>query len=275
MYGENKIGVCAWSLPIDGPYAAKLAAELGFDGLQLDIGSYERGFSLSRDFVQKAYIDAAKENGIVYPSMAARVSDYYSMVAEPGEEEHGIVKRGIAKAIEACGKMSIPLLLIPNFEKSAIRSDRHFEIVVDVMKWACDMAVTEGVTVTAENTLSVQDTEKLISQVDRSNFKIYFDFQNYYLHQGFYTPEILEALIPHVAELHVKDGKNKDLSGALLGEGDANFYESMEVLKKHDYSGWIVSENYYDVAPLCGEEDNPVELIKNDIASLKKVLSRG
>ena len=91
MYGKNKIGVCAWSLPIDGPCTAKLAAELGFDGLQLDIGAYERGFPLSRDFIQKAYLDAAAQYGIEYSSMAARVSDYYSMVAEPGEEEHEIV----------------------------------------------------------------------------------------------------------------------------------------------------------------------------------------
>ena len=79
--------------------------------------------------------------------------------------------------------------------------------------------------------------------------------------------------MPHVAELHVKDGKNKDLSGALLGEGDVNFAESMDVLRKHDYSGWVVTENYYDVAPLCGEEDNPVKLIKRDLSTLRKALS--
>ncbi len=273
MYGENKIGICAWSLPIDGPYAAKLAAEIGLDGIQLDIGPYERGFPLSRGFVQQAYLEAAEKYGISYPSMAARVSDYYSMVAAPGEREHEIVKTGIAKAIDACGKMKIPLLLIPNFEKSAIKSYHDFDIVVEVMKWACDLAADQGVVIAAENTLSVEETVKLITSVDKRNFKLYFDFQNYYLHKEYYSPDILESLFPHIAELHVKDGRNKDLSGALLGEGDVNFHESMDVLRTRNYSGWIVTENYYDVAPLCGENDNPVDLIKKDLATLRKVLT--
>ncbi|MCF7947508.1 MAG: sugar phosphate isomerase/epimerase [Spirochaetia bacterium] len=273
MYGNNKIGICAWSLPIEGPYACKLASEIGLDGIQLDIGPYERGFPLSRDFVQQAYVEAAAEYGISYPSMAARVSDYYSMVSEPGEAEHEIVKQGIEKAIEACGKMNIPVLLIPNFEKSAIKSYRDFDIAVDVMKWACELGARNGVTIAAENTLSIEETVKLLSSVDKRNFKLYFDFQNYYLHKNYYSPDILEALMPHVVELHVKDGKNRDLSGALLGKGDVNFSESMDVLRKSNYSGWVVTENYYDVAPLCGESDNPVELIKQDLSTIKRALS--
>lgn len=272
MYGNNKIGICAWSLPIDGPYASKVVSEIGLDGIQLDIGSYERGFPLSREVVQQAYLETADQYDIVYPSMSARVGDYYSMVSEPGEEEHEIVKKGIAAAIEACRKMNIPTILIPNFEKSAIRTERHFEIVIDVFKWACDSAGESGISIAAENILSVEETEKFIGRVGKENLKIYFDFQNYFLHKGYYTPEILDALMPYIAELHVKDGKNGDLSGALLGEGDVHFYESMEVLKKHNYSGWIVTENYYDVSPLCGDKDNPINLIKEDFTTLKKIL---
>jgi GH15 family glucan-1,4-alpha-glucosidase len=53
--------------------------------------------------------------------------------------------------------------------------------------------------------------------------------------------------------------------------GDTGFYDTVEVLKKHDYSGWIVFENYYDRKPLSLKNNNPVELIKKDLQTVKEV----
>ena len=44
MGKKTKIGITEWSLPVDGPYGSKIAAEIGFEGVQLDVGSYERNF---------------------------------------------------------------------------------------------------------------------------------------------------------------------------------------------------------------------------------------
>jgi len=46
--------------PIDGPYACKFVGEVGFEGLQINIGDYERGFSMSKKFVQDAYLEMAE-----------------------------------------------------------------------------------------------------------------------------------------------------------------------------------------------------------------------
>jgi len=270
---KNKLGICEWSLPVDGPWTCKIAAELGFDGIQLNVGSYERGFSMSRPVVQNAYLEAAEESGIEFCSMAARVSDYYSMVSEPGSEEHEIVRSGIRAAIEACGAMKIPRLLIPNFVKSAITTERHFEIVADVLRWACDLAADAGVTIAAENTLSPSEFRRLLDAVDRSNIGLYFDFQNYFLHNDDHTPKLLEEMYDWVLETHVKDGRNKDLSGALLGEGDASFLESARVLNDRGYDGWIVTENYYDMQPLCGPDGDPMDLMRRDVKTLREVFA--
>lgn len=268
----DKIGICEWSLPVDGPYSCKLAKELGFTGIQLDIGPYERDFSKSKRYVQDAYLEASQEYGIQYPSMATRVSDYYCMTDEPGTKEHEIVKDGIMRAVEACGYMKIPLILIPNFEKSYISNERHFEIVCDVMKEACDRAAKYDIRIAAENTLSIEKTEELFSLVNRDNFGLYFDIQNYFLSNDAYTPDVLRALYKYVEEVHVKDGKGKDLSGALLGTGDAGFYENISVLKENNYDGWLVSENYYDMQPLCKPGDDPVEILRKDIEIIKKAI---
>jgi 2-epi-5-epi-valiolone 7-phosphate 2-epimerase len=269
----NKIGVCEWALPVEGPAACRLAAEVGFEGMQLDIGPWERGFPKSRKFVRDLYLEYAQKYGLEYPSMAVRAGDYYSLVDEPGTTEHEIVRAGILAAVEAAEYMDIPLVMIPTFEKSRIRTERHFQIVIDMLREACRAAADSGITIAAENTLSVEQSIAMVREVNAVNFALYFDFQNYYLANDDSSPRVLEQLYPHVVEVHVKDGKNKDLSGALLGTGDADFFASMEVLRKNGYEGWLISENYYDMPPLCIRGDDPMELMRKDVSTLRKVLS--
>ncbi len=169
--------------------------------------------------------------------------------------------------------MKIQLLLIPTFEKSYIETDSKFEIVLELMKEVCDIASKSGITIAAENTLSPEKMNEMIDKVGAENFGLYFDLQNYYLANKNYTPEILEQLYPHVVEVHVKDGKGDSLSGALLGTGDVNFYESIQILKNNNYNGWLISENYYDRKPLSLIDSNPVEIIRRDIDILRKAIA--
>jgi sugar phosphate isomerase/epimerase len=269
---KNKIGICEWSLPLDGPYACKLVADLGFDGLQINIGDYERGFSMSRKLVQEAYMEMAEAAGVEFPSMAARVTDYFTMFPSRDREESQIVRSGIGEAIETCTVMGIPRLLIPNFVKSEITGQREFDDAAEVFKWACDQAGEQNIVIAAENTLSTEDTKRFLAAIDRPNLKVYFDTQNYYLNKGYDSPKMLEELWDSVCEIHVKDGKGKDLSGALLGQGDTDFYGSIEVIKKHGYDGWIVIENYYDQKPLSQQDSDVGALIKEDLRILKAAL---
>jgi hypothetical protein len=39
MEKNVKLGITEWSLPVDGPYGCKIAADVGFEGIQLDVGS--------------------------------------------------------------------------------------------------------------------------------------------------------------------------------------------------------------------------------------------
>ena len=165
--------------------------------------------------------------------------------------------------------MGVPIVLVPNFVNSKIKNDKDFSRAVKVLTEVCDLAANHGITIATENALSPGKIDKLIGEVNRPNIKLYFDTQNHFLHGDYNMAQLLERLMPYVCEVHVRDGKNKDESGAILGQGDAGFYECVEVLKKHNYSGWVISENYYDLEPLSLQNDNPVELIKMDFKILK------
>jgi sugar phosphate isomerase/epimerase len=268
---DNKIGICHWSLPMEGPYGCKLASDIGLDGIQLDIGHSSRGFLLSNDFVQEAYLKLAKKYGISFPSITIRELDEVAMTDPKGTETRELMDQALIKTIDTAEAMDIPVVMIPSFVESEITNEDKFKEAVSYLQKGCDYAEGKGITIATENTLSVSEIKRLIAEVDRDNIKLYFDSQNHFLHKDYNIAEILDELIEYVCQVHVKDGKNKDLSGALLGEGDTGFYDTVEVLKKHDYSGWIVFENYYDRKPLSLKNNNPVELIKKDLQTVKEV----
>ena len=268
---DNKIGICHWSLPMEGPFGCRLAAEIGLDGIQLDIGHSSRGFLLSNDFVQDAYLALGEKYGVSFPSITIRELDEVAMTAPEGTESRNLMNEALIKTIDTAEAMDIPIVMIPSFVESEISNQADFKEAVNYLQYGCDYAEGKGITIATENTLSVSEIKRLIKEVDRDNIKLYFDSQNHFLHKDYNIAEILEELIDYVCQVHLKDGKNKDLSGALLGEGDTGFYKTMEVLKKHDYSGWLVFENYYDREPLSLKNDNPVELIKKDLQTVKEV----
>jgi len=272
MFKDNvKLGICQYSLPVEGPYALKIASEIGFDGVQLDlIKNFKGQLSITNNFVQKTFLELKDQYGIEFPSIAVRELDQHSILAEDNQ----VAMDAVNKAIIAASALKIPIVLVPNFGNSEIKTKGDFAKMKIVLKNACDLASEFGIIIATENLLSADEIERLINEVGSPNLKLYFDTQNHFLHRGYDMPEMLDRLIDYVCEVHVKDGKNKDLSGALLGRGDTGFYKSIEVLKKHNYSGWIISENYYDLEPLSLTNNNPVELIKEDFKILKEAVGR-
>jgi sugar phosphate isomerase/epimerase len=270
---KNKIGVCEASLPIQGPYACKFISELGFDGMQLSSGEYERGFPLSEPFVQDAYMKMAEASGVEFPAVVAQLLDFHTMFPSKSEEESTIARIGIEKSVDCCAAMSIPILLVPNFAKSEIVGKQDFAEAAEVFKRTCDRAGKHSITIGMENTLSTEQTLDLISLINRPNLRIYFDTQNYYLHKGYSSARMLDELMNHVCQIHVKDGKGKDLSGALLGHGDADFHGCMEVVKRRGYDGWLVSENFYDRGTLRKQGMDAVALLKQDLKTIRNALA--
>ena len=265
LESDIRIGICHFSLPLEGPCAVKIASEVGFEGVQLDmIRNYKNQLALAERITQKKFIELGKKYNIKYPSISVRELDQFSMFAKDN-----IGVDAINKSIDAAHDMSIPIVLIPNFVNSEIKNKKDFDITVKILTNACDNAARYGITIATESTLSPDNIERIIKEIYRPNFKLYFDTQNHFLHKDYNMAELLERLIPYVCEVHVKDGKNKDLSGALLGQGDADFYGCVKVLKKYSYSGWIITENYYDLEPLKLQNNDPVELMKMDLKILR------
>ena len=93
-----KIGICQWTLPIEGPHGCKIAASQGLDGIELDLGAFEKGFPLSRGFVQQIYLEVAKKFDICFPSITPLAIGNINMIGPEDSEERKLALGAIIKA---------------------------------------------------------------------------------------------------------------------------------------------------------------------------------
>jgi len=267
-----KLGACDWALPGGGLYAPRIAYEAGLSCLSLKIGLYERNYPIAEPEMQKYYLEEQQKYGIEYVAIALNDFDNISIHSRPGTAEHDIVYTILNKGLSCAKSLGIPVIQVPGFAKSAISCEEDMEYTAAALRYLCDIAGESGITVASENLLTPDEFKLLSSMVGRDNFKVYYDSQNYFLFKGYDQVEILRRLHDlMVPQLHVKDG-NGVMSGSLLGKGNSNFYGTIETLKEIGYEGYILLENYYDQLPLRLENESPYELLRQDVAILKKAV---
>jgi sugar phosphate isomerase/epimerase len=266
-----KIGICEWSFPLPGPYSCKIVSELGLDGIQIDLGSYEQGFPLSNKVIQQAYLEAGEKWNIMYPSILINALSVYGMTNPENSTKRNIALNAIYKGIDAAKALKISIVQLPSFRDGEIKNEADFQLTSKCIKMACQYAEDKGILIGTENVLSVEDNLRLLNEVGHNNLKVLFDTQNPYFMKKYNVAEMILKIGRYIYEVHVKDGNNQP-SAALLGRGNSDFYKSIEALKEINFSGWIHFENFYNQKPLNSGDEDPFELLKLDLNILKKAL---
>jgi sugar phosphate isomerase/epimerase len=270
---EVKLGICNFCVPGTGVFAPRFVAEAGLDGMSIEFGTYEKGFPLASRKLQEAYLDAQQKHGIEYPNIGLSGFDFIPFHAREDNPLYGTIRKMLKSAVEAASFMKIPLVFVPTFNVSDIRTDEEFEYAVRMFRYACDLAGERGISIGSESPMDSARQIELITAVGRKNFGLFYDSDNYFYVKGYDQVEILEDLYDYlVPQLHVKDGQKGVLAGALLGEGEANFYGVMDVLKKRNYKGWLILENLYEQMPLRARHEDVFETFLEDVRILKKAV---
>jgi sugar phosphate isomerase/epimerase len=162
---------------------------------------------------------------------------------------------------------------MPAFHASAIDTEDQFGRAVDMFRYACDLASEKGITIGSENMMDSKRQIRLCEEVGYGNFGIFYDSDNYFYNKGYDQVEILDEIYDYMTpQLHVKDGRRGVLAGALLGTGDAGFYDVMAYLKKRDYKGWLIIENLYEQMPLRVLNEDVYATFRQDVEILKSAV---
>ena len=266
-----RLGIVEWALPVTGPACVRLAAEMGLQGVELDFGDFEKGFPLSNQRIQSYYLEYAAQHGIEFPSLALNAFALNGM-SRPRNSGKGLAAvEAIKKGVAAAAKMGIPVIQLPSFDDGAIQSEEDFRNTVEKIRLACRLAEPHGIVIASENILSAEETERMIAEVDTENFRIMFDTQNYNLNKGYNEADLLRKIHRHVIQVHIKDGYNKTISSALIGEGENGFLETAQVIIETACTDWLLFENYYHIRPLSDLNEDPFELLRRDIEKARAV----
>ena len=275
---KNKIGFCEWVMPVKGPSVFGIAAGLGADGIQVDDwGSYSQSFPMAEQRIQNLYIEEAKRWNMEMPSMGCNGFSWSGgLVNRLGTPEGDISLLAIRTGIRACADMGIPLLMLPCCWDGFLRTKEDIENAADMLRMTCKEAEELDITVAVESVLSPERWMEISDYVGSKAFKIYYDTQNSQYFAGANPPEELRRLeVSDIAEVHFKEGLI-DLQGSrCFGEGETNFYESADILRKKGYEGWLIIENFYRKPAFQSDCKDVYEAMGKDVTTLRRVFGGG
>ena len=268
----NKLGICEWVLPVRGPFSIRLAAELGFQGVQLDdLGGYRDGFPLANKRIQQGYLEEAQNNNIELISLGLNAfAKSGALKTNRNTPGWYVALQCLEISIRCCADLNIPILMLPCFWSSFFTSFEENRDLFDLLDFACKLAQDHNIIIGLESVLTINELEKLKTRLNHRNFKIYYDTQNpYFFKTAVPAEEIRHWGIENIIQIHFKDGSKQIQGCNILGQGETDFLKTVEAIKDINYNGYLVLENFYNNQPMYKFGIDVLELIKNDVQVLK------
>ncbi len=213
-----------------------LAAELGFDGVEVCIGGDYAASLLWSSGGADQMRAAADAAGIATASRPpGAFAPLHPRGEAPAKREEG--QRMLAQTIALCGPLGTQDILVPMFPRDfGTWDDGQWSTFAAGLERLADTAEAAGVTLAHETTM---DAETLISLLDRIGSPaagVYYDVANT-TPFGFDAPTELRALGSRVVMIHVKDTDQQH-----LGEGRVSFPDVKAAIADIGYDGWLVLE---------------------------------
>lgn len=198
------IGLVDWRLPVSGPDAVLLAAHLGAEGIQMDLGGPKRAPWLDEKMRLQSVYKALVQTRISPLAISANILNDIGLTAVEGTLLADEVKKVIIRALNVAVELGVSLVFLPSFRRSAIYSPLTFSRTVEVLQWACENAHIRGLLLATENVLAPKKLLQLIESVNSCNLRVVLDTGNP-LSAGLNPVEILKTAADFLAtQVHIK-----------------------------------------------------------------------
>lgn len=253
--GENRkyrIAVCDWMiLKRQKPGAIKLAAEIGANGVEVDMGSLGNrptfDNKLADPLFRHQYDSLLRAYHIEISSVA--MSGFY---AQSFAEKEGI-ERMISDCITTMKLLGVKVAFLPlGVQGDLTKFPEKRTAVINRLQIAGRMAGKEGVIIGIETSLDAAAEVKLLDEVGSPSIKIYFNFANP-LEAGRDLCRELEILgKDRICQIHCTD---KD--GVWLQNNTRlDMPKVKKTLDRMGWKGWLVLERSRDA-------NDPANVIRN------------
>jgi sugar phosphate isomerase/epimerase len=225
-----KIGACEWSLGKSDPSCMALAKTLGLDGVQVNMGSAADHLRLRQPEVQRAYLEAARANGVAIGGLALAELNNIPLKSDPRAAVW------VVDAIDVARAMGAKVILVAEFYKGELQGDpAGVDRTVEVVKEIAPRAERAGVILGLENYLSAEENLEMIRRIGSPAVQVYYDVGNS-TDKGYDICREIRLLKGRLCELHFKD------ADFLLGQGRIDFAKVRAAVDDIGYRGWIQIE---------------------------------
>ncbi|XUX70741.1 sugar phosphate isomerase/epimerase family protein [Agrobacterium sp. rho-13.3] len=229
-------------MPVSGPDAVLLAARLGADGIQLDLGGPGRTPWLDEADRLRALQSVLVETGVSPLAISVNVLNDIGLTAKEGTAAARQVRLLINRAFDVAVELGIRLVLVPSFRCSAIDTPLALASTARRLRWACAEAQKRDLLVATENVLAPIQLQQLMTRVGSPNLRVMLDTGNP-RSVGLDPLSVLQAAGSMLADqIHIK---NPDGDTPLSVE-DPAILKTIEALRWTDFTiDALVLENDY------------------------------
>ena len=251
-----RIGVTDWNLKAGAdPDAVSLAAQLGFDGLQVSFGRklvddkmpvdnpeiVARYLRLSKQYktpIDGTCVDRLHVNGLKSDEMAAK---------------------WVLDSIRLTKALNAKVLLLPFFGQWGLQNKDEMDHVGDVLRELAQEAEKAGVILGLEDTISAEDNVRIMDRSKSASVLVYYDVGNS-TKAGFNVVREIRWLgKDRICQFHFKDNPH------YLGEGDIQFPLIVGAIRDIGFSGYANLE--VDVRPNQLEAD-----MRKNLAYIRNII---
>ncbi|MEM2960712.1 MAG: sugar phosphate isomerase/epimerase family protein [Candidatus Bathyarchaeia archaeon] len=249
-----KIGVMDGSLGQTWENLFKVAAQIGFDGVELGVRENYGDTKLWKAEGRNELKRASEESGVAIASIC--LHSYWRFSFASNEEAIRMRASEIAEqAAFIASEVGARILLIPVTSAEGVSAEEARRRWVQGIRSCASVAESYGVIYALENVgQPFAETGKqlasIIDEVNSSAVKAYYDPGNAVYHK--LDPlEDIKALGRRISQVHIKDP-----GGNLLGEGRMDIRSVIEALKDIDFNGWFILETPATQDPLKAGKKN-------------------
>ena len=224
-----RIGVTDWNLHLGAnPEALPMAANLGFEGVQISFGRtlvdgkmpadnpevIARYLALSRQYkipIDGTCVDKLHDNGLKSDPLAAK---------------------WVLDSIRLTRALDTKVLLLPFFGRWALQTKQEMDYAGDALRDLAVEATKAGVILGLEDTISAEDNVRIMERSQSSSVLVYYDVGNSTVAGFDPVKEIRWLGKSRICQFHLKDNPH------YLGEGSIQFLPIMRAIQDIQFSGY-------------------------------------
>ncbi len=224
-----RIGVTDWNLKLGAnPDAVMMAAQLGFDGVQMSFGRKIVDGKMPTDNPETIarYLALSKQHKMPIDGTCV------DRLHDNGLKSDPQAPKWVRDSIRLTKALHTKVLLLPFFGKWALTNKTEMDYVGDALRELAPEAEKAGVILGLENTISAEDNVRIMERSKSPNVLVYYDVGNS-TKAGFdVVKEIRWLGAKRICQFHFKDNPH------YLGEGDIKFPAIVQAVRDIGFAGY-------------------------------------